>query len=169
VIRDSGVDAVILHPRFAREKFRRHARHDLLPWAAGELRLPMIVSGDLTGPQDAETRRDALACAAGLMIGRMAAAQPWVFAQWQGRRPAIDHAAVWMRFFDYVVEDFVPNRQLARVKMFTEYFSRNFQFGHTLFTAVQTALSMAEARDRAAAFFASAPPLVSRPGVLGIS
>ena len=60
----------------------------------------------------------------------------------------MDHAAVWQRFCDYVEEDFAPERVLGRVKIFTAYFSRNFLFGHTLFTAVQAAPSLAAARER---------------------
>jgi tRNA-dihydrouridine synthase B len=168
-IRNSGVDGVILHPRFTKQKLRSHARHESLAWASGELRLPMIVSGDLTSLSDVESRRDALSCAEGLMIGRMAAAQPWVFAQWNGSSPAIDHGAVWMRLYEYVAEDFAPGRQLARVKIFTEYFSRNFRFGHTLFSRVQSASSMEEARGRAAAFFAAEPAVTAFPSVRGIS
>ena len=168
-IRNCGVDAVILHPRFVGQKLRRHARHDLLAWAAAEARLPLIVSGDLTCAEDANARQADLSHAAGLMIGRMAAAQPWVFAQWRGEKPAVDPVAVWMRFFDYVIEDFAPDRQLTRIKMFTEYFARNFAFGHTLFAQIQSADSMDRARQRAAAFFTAAPSVVTRPSVTGIS
>ena len=169
VIRNAGVDGAILHPRFIGQKLRRHARHDLLEWACRELRLPLIVSGDLGSAADVEARRPALACAAGLMVGRMAAAQPWVFAAWNGARPVDDPGAVWLRLYDYVEEDFAPPRRLARVKMFTEYFARNFVFGHTLFTRIQSADSMPQARERAEAFFAAKPPVVGRPNVSGIS
>jgi tRNA-dihydrouridine synthase len=168
-IRDSGADAVILHPRFIGQKLRRHARHELLAWAAGEARLPLIVSGDLTCAEDVERRREALSHAAGMMIGRMAVAQPWVFAQWRGDRPAVDPVGVWMRLFEYVVEDFAPNRRLARIKMFTEYYARNFPFGHTLFSRIQSSQSMEEAHRRAGEFFAAAPSVVARPSVTGIS
>lgn len=168
-IRNCGVDAVILHPRFIGQKLRRHARHELLTWAATEIGLPLIVSGDLTCAEDVEARRAALSQTAGLMIGRMAAAQPWVFAQWQGAKTTGDPGAIWMRFFEYVVEDFSPNRQLTRIKMFTEYYARNFPFGHTLFAQIQSADSMKQARQRAADFFAAAPSIVARPSVTGIS
>ena len=168
-IRACGVDGVILHPRFVTQKLRRHARHELLAWAAAEIGLPLIVSGDLTCAEDVETRKSALSCAAGIMIGRMAVAQPWLFARWRGGNPAVDPVAVWMRFFEYVVEDFAPNRRLARIKMFTEYYARNFPFGQMLFAQIQVAESMEQALQRATHFFASAPTVVARPSVTGIS
>ena len=168
-IRNCGVDAVILHPRFIGQKLRRHARHELLAWAAAEAGVPLIVSGDLTCAEKVDERRAALSPAAGLMIGRMAAAQPWVFAHWRGGKPAVDQAAVWMRFFDYVAEDFAVEKRLTRIKMFTEYYARNFLFGHTLFAQIQSADSMEQARQRATAFFAAAPAIVAQPSVTGIS
>jgi len=169
LIRDCGVDAVILHPRFAGQKFRAHARYEHLAWAASELRLPLIVSGDLRGPADVEARGGALDCVSGVMIGRMAVVQPWIFAGWRGDRPPVDHAEVWMRFWDYVSEDFVPDRRLPRIKMFTEYYSRNFKFGHTLYSLVQSSSSMDEARSRASAFFAEPQSLTASPSTMGIS
>lgn len=169
VIRDCGADAVILHPRFIGQKLRRHARHELLAWASAEARLPLIVSGDLTRAEDVHARQDSFSHAAGLMIGRMAAAQPWIFAHWRGERPVIDPCAIWLRFFDYVTEDFALDKQLTRIKMFTEYYARNFLFGHTLFAQIQSSGNMDEARHRAAAFFAAAPSMVAQPSVTGIS
>jgi tRNA-dihydrouridine synthase B len=169
VIRNSGVDGVTLHPRFSEQKLRRHARYDLFAWAAREVGLPVIASGDLTGPRDIVLHKDALACASGIMIGRMAAVRPWVFAQWQGSCPAVDPAAIWMRQCDYIVEDFETGRRLPRIKIFTEYYSRNFLFGHTLYARVQSAASVEEARQRAAEFFAVAPEVVATPSVTGIS
>jgi tRNA-dihydrouridine synthase len=168
-IRDCGVDAVTLHPRFIGQKLRRHARHELLAYAAAELRLPLIASGDLTCAADVEARHAVLSCAAGIMIGRMAAAQPWIFAQWSGKKPMIDPAAVWMRFFDYVVEDFAPERRLTRLKMFTEYYARNFPFGHALFARIQSADGADQARQRASDFFSANPSMVASPSVTGIS
>jgi tRNA-dihydrouridine synthase len=169
VIRDCGLDAAILHPRFSKQKFRSHARHEHLAWAAGKLGLPVVASGDIACPADVARRRDELSCAAGLMIGRMAVVQPWLFAKWHGQSPSVDYPAIWMRFYDYVVEDFDPRRRLARIKMFTEYYSRNFKFGHTLFSLVQSSSSMKDARDKAAVFFGTNREISAHPGVQGIS
>jgi hypothetical protein len=45
--------------------------------------------------------------------------------------------------------------QLGRLKEFTHYFARNYQFGHHLASRVQSSSSVDEARERAAAFFAT--------------
>ena len=169
LLADEGVDAVTLHPRFAEEKLKRSARHELYAELAAETPLPIIANGDITGPDYVQRRAAHFAPASGLMIGRMAAARPWVFAQWRQPELAVDHAAVWNRLVDYVVEDFSRAAQaLARVKIFTGYFARNYLFGHTLFVAVQSAPDIASARERAARFFAAPPALCRLPSLDGV-
>ncbi len=178
---ECGVDAVTLHPRFAGDKLKRVCRHDLYAWAASLTRLPIIASGDIS-PEAVAAKPEAFAPLGGIMVGRLAAAQPWIFAQW-GRAQATRGPAaspfgkesqpagyweVWSRLVDYVVEDFPPEKQLSRVKIFTEYFSRNFLFGHTFFTSVRSAPDIAAARVRAEPFLRSDPQTVREPGFAGI-
>ena len=80
----------------------------------------------------------------------------------------IDYFAVWSRFVDYVCEDFPPEKQLIRVKIFSEYFSRNFVFGHTFFTGIRSAPDIATARLRAQAFLEADPAVNKAPSFSGI-
>jgi len=159
LLADEGVDALTVHPRFSDERLTRAARHDLYAEFAAEAGLPIIANGDITSPDYCRERAAQFAAAAGLMIGRIVAARPWSFAQWHRPDLTVEHAAVWDRLFDYILEDFQPGPALARVKIFTAYFARNYLFGHTLFVAVQSAPDLATARARARRFFASQPAL----------
>jgi tRNA-dihydrouridine synthase len=164
---DSGVDAVVLHPRFFEDKFKRRARHEHYAWAASLTRLPLIANGDITGPETVRAAPDLFKPVCGLMIGRMAAARPWVFASWD-RPLEIDHADVWGRLFDYTCEDFRPETAISRVKIFTEYYARNFQFGHSFYTAVYNAPTLNAVRERADAFFGTSPALNPEPSLMGL-
>lgn len=164
---DSGVDAVILHPRFFENKFKRRARHELLAWAASLTRLPLIANGDITNPEMVRKNLDALKPACGLMIGRMAAVQPWIFASWDAPLK-VDYSDVWRRLFDYTCEDFKPEIAISRIKIFTEYFARNFQFGHSFHTAVHNAPTLETAREQADAFFGTSPTLDPEPSLMGL-
>lgn len=168
LLRDEGVDGLTLHPRFAGDKLKRAPRHELYAELAAEARLPIIANGDILDPHYVRRRAADFAPAAGLMLGRIAAARPWVFAQWHNPELVVEHAAVWQRLCDYVEEDFAAERALGRVKIFTAYFARNFMFGHTLGTAVQSAPTLAAARERAARFFAGAPALTAHISLGGI-
>lgn len=164
---DSGVDAVVLHPRFFEDKFKRRARHELLAWAASLTRLPLIANGDITGAETIRKTPELFKSACGLMIGRMAVARPWMFASWD-QPLKIDHTDVWRRLLDYICEDFKPEIAISRIKIFTEYYARNFQFGHSFYTAVQNAPTLETVRERADAFFSTSPTLNSEPSLMGL-
>lgn len=163
-----GVDALTVHPRFQEEKFKRSARHALYAELAEQTRLPIIASGDVTGADFLRAPGAQFAPAAGIMVGRMAAACPWVFARWHDPGLAVDHAEVWRRLCDYIAEDFEPVRALSRLKVIAPYFARNFTFGHTFFKAVHSAPSFASARARAEDFLSARPALSRGVSVGGI-
>jgi tRNA-dihydrouridine synthase len=167
LLEEAGVDAVILHPRFFEEKFRRRARHELFPWAASLTRLPLIANGDLSGPETLLGRAEMFKPVSALMLGRMAVARPWIFATW-GRSENIDLAAIWNRMWQYVTEDFPPPVALRRLQMFTKYFAANFKFGHSFNVDLGQATSLAEIHQRAQAFFSRGPETVARPSVAGL-
>ena len=164
---DSGVDAIILHPRFFEDKFKRRARHELMPWAASLTRLPLIANGDITGPAVIERNPDRFVPAKGLMIGRMAIARPWIFAAWS-HAPAIDYAEAWHRMRDYISADFDAKLALGRLKMFTRYYARNFKFGHHFNVAVHNASTMEDAVTAAHVFFDRSPEINPDPPLMGL-
>lgn len=169
LLEDEGVDAITLHPRFAEESLNRFpARHSLLAELTAETRLPIIANGDITGIDYARQRAGLFVSTGGLMIGRMAAARPWVFAEWHTPGLVVDTAEVWNRFCLYLEDDFTPKKALIKLKVFTPYFARNFVFGHTLFTAVQSSPDWATARERSTRFLAASPPRVKTISLSGL-
>lgn len=167
LIEDAGVDAITVHARFFEDKRKRPARHERLAWATGRTRLPIIANGDIAGARTVDTRPGAFADVAGTMIGRLAIAQPWVFAAW-ARPVEVDPGAVWLRLHDYVAEDFTPDVGVKRMRLFTKYFARNFHFGHAFHRAVCEAATMDAARDAARAFFDTQPARHAEASVLGL-
>lgn len=166
---DVGVDALILHPRFSDEKMKRRARHELLPQVAASTRLPLIASGDLHDRTVVDRHPEYFHPVAGIMIGRMAVVQPWVFLRWNGPTPTVDFLELWNRFATYACEDFPPERAFYRIRAFTLYYARNFRFGHTLFAAAQSAPGLEALRERAARFLGAGPPTLRHPGVEGLA
>lgn len=77
------VDAVTIHGRTVRELYRSQVHYDMIARAVERLRpIPVIANGDITSVQKAQTVLDATNCA-GLMIGRSAVRNPWIFRQWR--------------------------------------------------------------------------------------
>ncbi len=167
VIEDCGVDAITLHTRFFEDKFKRRSRHELFQWAAAQTKLPIFANGDILGAETVRQNPDLFRNVAGLMLGRMAAARPWLFAAWD-RDMAIDFGQVWHRLFEYIREDFSPEIAIRRVRLFTKYYARNFHFGHTFNTSVQNAPTLDVMRERAGAFFATAPAVFAEPSLQGL-
>ena len=84
IVRDSGVDMLTVHGRTVREMYRSEVHFGHIARAAARMRCPVLANGNVTsarraGEIAAETG------AAGLMIGRHAIRNPWIFAQCRDR------------------------------------------------------------------------------------
>ena len=164
---DHGVDAVVLHPRFFEDKFKRRARYEHFAWAASLTRLPLIANGDIVGPGTLREHADLFKPAAALMIGRLAVAQPWIFAAWN-QPLTVDYTKVWIRVFDCICEDFAPEVAISRIKLFTKYYARNFKFGHSFQASVQNGPTLDAVRERALAFLETGPGVFDEPSLMGL-
>ncbi|MDA0578234.1 MAG: tRNA-dihydrouridine synthase family protein [Verrucomicrobia bacterium] len=167
-IEDSGVDAITLHTRFFEDKFKRRSRHELFAWATAQTRLPIIANGDILGEGTLTEHPAHFQSVAGIMIGRMAVARPWLFAAWNQQPVTIDHAEIWRRLHGYIAADFPENIALRRIRLFTKYYARNFHFGHTLDMAIQNAPSLEAMHARAGDFFATPQALFREPCLQGL-
>ena len=167
---DSGVNLVTIHPRFDDEKLKRIARKKLFPWLTSMTKIPVVANGDIICCEDIEAIATDCPEVFGVMIGRMAVVKPWLFAQYTNglNVDGLDYLEIWKRYFEYVKEDFVPEKVLGRVKEFTAYYSRNFFFGHQLYTAVQSAVDVGSMYERAVGFLGGEPRVAVGCSVNGI-
>lgn len=80
IAEDSGIAALTVHGRTRADAFRGAAEYDTIAAIKQAVSIPVIANGDITGPEQA---RDVLArtSADGVMIGRAAQGNPWVFRQ----------------------------------------------------------------------------------------
>jgi tRNA-dihydrouridine synthase len=165
-LEEAGADAVILHPRFFEDRFRRRARHELFPWAASLTRLPLIANGDLTGPDTPQAQSEHFAPVSAVMLGRMAVIRPWIFAHWD-QAGSVDMEAIWGAMCRHLAEDFAPALALRRLQMFTRYFAANFKFGHQFSVDLSQATSLEDIQQRAASFFSRSPATMAQPPLTG--
>lgn len=80
-LENAGVQAITIHGRTTEMKFSGEARLEgIAEVVAAVQSIPVIGNGDIRSPRDALRMMEYTKCA-GVMIGRAALSQPWIFAQ----------------------------------------------------------------------------------------
>lgn len=75
---EAGIAAIAIHGRTRMQMYQGEATYELIAEAKGRLNIPVWVNGDITSPQKAQAVL-AQTGADGIMIGRGAQGQPWLF------------------------------------------------------------------------------------------
>ena len=78
LIEDCGADAITVHPRFVTQGFSGHADWTIIAKVKESLKIPVIGSGDISKPSLALEMKRQAGCD-GVMIGRGALGNPWIF------------------------------------------------------------------------------------------
>ena len=80
IVNESRVDLLTVHGRTVREMYRSEVHYDRIAQAASASRCPVLANGNVTSaPRAAAVARET--GAAGVMIGRHAIRNPWIFRQ----------------------------------------------------------------------------------------
>jgi nifR3 family TIM-barrel protein len=76
-----NVDAIAVHPRTATQGFRGRADWSIISAVKNAVSIPVIGNGDISTPQDGLQMQKETGCD-GIMIGRAAIGNPWIFSQY---------------------------------------------------------------------------------------
>jgi len=80
LVNEHGVDLLSVHGRTVREMYRSDVHYDYIARAVSRTRCPVLANGNVTSWAKARAVLDATG-AAGVMIGRHAIRNPWIFRQ----------------------------------------------------------------------------------------
>lgn len=152
-LQEEGIDAITLHPRLAKEKFKKSARWEYVRILKEELSIPVIGNGDIRTPEDVKRRLSETNCD-GVMIGRAAVTRPWIFRDCvNGEKAEVDLEEIFIQFVALLIAHFPPECRFVRLKNFVNYFAQNFSYGHILKYRVLNARTFEKGVAEARAFF----------------
>jgi tRNA-dihydrouridine synthase len=157
-LEEAGLDRITLHPRLAREKFRRTARWDYVGRLKGELGIPVAGNGDINDAAALVRRASSGFCDA-VMVGRGAVRRPWIFASARRLETASAPAPVngpadgptdgprdleetALRFLDLLSRHQPPEFHPSRARRFFAYYADNLTWGSRLKTQIQRETSL---------------------------
>jgi len=119
VLEGEGVDAVAIHFRMRSENYSGPAKWEFAKGLRENFKPVLIGNGDIKSKSDA---MDKLRMVDGVMIGRAAIRNPFIFSAIAENDPGIPNKSeVTERILDLVEEYYPPEYRLLRIKAFTKY------------------------------------------------
>jgi len=159
---DCGVEHIALHGRTKEQGYRGLANWDLVKQIKEVVKVPVSGSGDITSIDQAFTRFRETGCD-GVLIGRGAMANPWIFRQIEdtmhGRETfqptLLDKRALLLEYFEMLQQDMPQLAAIGRMKQLAGQFTRGLQGGALFRTALYHSHSVLEILDRISEYFAA--------------
>src|SRR6266481_3326285 len=157
---DCGAEHIALHGRTKEQGYRGLANWDLVKQIKQAVSVPVSGSGDVTTIEGAFARFNETGCD-GVLIGRGAMANPWIFRQIEdamyGReifQPTLaDKRAVLLEYFDMLREDMPEKPSINRMKQLAGQFTRGLPGGALFRTSMYHSHSVTEILDRISEYF----------------
>ena len=171
MLMDEGVQQLTLHPRTKKQKYTRPARWEYVEKLADFAKpygVRIILNGDVKDVESAKSAMKASPSADGLMIGRMAAQKPWIFAQIARSFACEDSDRDVLRTkidLQQLIFEYLDDLQIyqpkefwkTRCQRFFTYFCSNFSFAHYARTQLVNASCISQAKERLVQYFEKVP------------
>jgi nifR3 family TIM-barrel protein len=155
-----GVDAVALHARTARQMFSGRADWEHIRRLKETLRIPVSGNGDVETPADALSLWSASGCD-GIMIGRAAVKNPWIFRQIaasragaEAREPGLhERRDLILHHFGLLREREEELFALHKIRTFTGWYTHGLPNGRLLRQKINSLTSVSQFIDEIEGFF----------------
>ncbi|MGA9997769.1 MAG: tRNA dihydrouridine synthase DusB [Pyrinomonadaceae bacterium] len=155
-----GAEHIALHGRTKEQGYKGLANWDLVRQIKEVVSVPVSGSGDVTTVEQALARWRETNCD-GILIGRGAMANPWIFRQIEdalaGReifQPTLeDKRAALLEYFDMLREDMPEIPAIGKMKQLAGQFTRGLQGGALFRTTIYHSHSVTEILDRITEYF----------------
>ena len=167
MVEDAGAAAVAVHGRTAAQSYTGSADWDLVARIAGEIGIPVFGSGDCVEPTQVVDKLQA--GVDGVLVGRGVLRNPWILAQADDLAAGRPMRAVTLRDRGQFLLDYIALLQHERVdesratshdrwvinklRALATYYTKGFENGSHLRTAINSAQTLDAVRDLIANFF----------------
>jgi nifR3 family TIM-barrel protein len=156
---DLGINAIAFHPRTRVQGFSGHSDWDLIGQLKAALKIPVIGNGDIVTPEDAFRMKRETGCD-GVMIGRGALSNPWIFRQIYELENGLpttqpDVAAKYQlikSYFQLLFEEETPGA-IGKMKQFASWFTHAIPYGAALRKSIYESQTESEVMERIEEFF----------------
>jgi tRNA-dihydrouridine synthase B len=119
IIEQEGADAVAVHFRLKSDGYAGSARWELAGEIKARLRIPLLGNGDI---MTAAFALEKLKAVDGVLIGRGALANPFIFREIAGQPPSEGDWGSYVRRLGALIEEHYPERKrLGKLKAFTRF------------------------------------------------
>ncbi len=157
---DCGVEHIALHGRTKEQGYKGRANWDLVRQIKEVVRVPVSGSGDVTTVEEALSRWRETNCD-GILIGRGAMANPWIFRQiedtLEGREPyeptLEDKRNILLEYFELLRADMPELPAIGRMKQLAGQFTRGLQGGSRFRQAIYHSHQVEEILSRIEEYF----------------
>ncbi|HVF55688.1 MAG TPA: tRNA dihydrouridine synthase DusB [Pyrinomonadaceae bacterium] len=157
---DCGVEHIALHGRTKEQGYKGRANWDLVRQIKETVKVPVSGSGDVVTIEDAFARWRETNCD-GVLIGRGAMANPWIFRQIEdaieGRTPfeptLEDKRAVLLEYFELLRADMPEFAAIGRMKQLAGQFTRGLVGGSRFRQVIYHSHAVEEILDRIEEYF----------------